>query len=190
MSAEPFTTELGVQVRFVGSTAAAPATPRRPASTKRGEFLLLGSRKSPRDRIRSQPTEPRSLTASPTLSYTALLDLRAVRLPLLRAAHARAARPADATVAGEDGEQPLSLRPAASRRGISGAQRGTIVHQLLATMDLRNPSLHDPMPTDVRALSPDFSAARRSARIFGPSRSATRAALCVPDRRDADNRRL
>ncbi len=41
---------------------------------------------------------------------------------------------------------------ARARSGLSGTQRGTLIHQLLAGMDLRSPSLRDSMPADVRAL--------------------------------------
>ena len=66
-----------------------------------------------------------------------------------------------------DGEQA----PARGRRprepAISGAQRGTLIHQLLATMDLRNPSLRDPMPADVRGLLAGLFGSTTFARLSG-----------------------
>jgi hypothetical protein len=56
---------------------------------------------------------------------------------------------ADST--GEDAEPPRAAAPSV-RAGLTGAQRGTLIHQVLAGMDLRNPSLREAMPTDVRAL--------------------------------------
>ena len=166
MAAEPFTTDLGVRVRFVESTAQAPASSRRPAIHDAGGVSVRGKQKVPRDPIR--PAEPRALPASPTLSYTALSTYeqcgyrfyvqRMLGLPDL---------PTPAHVAGEDGEQAPARRPPPSRSGISGAQRGTLVHQLLATMDLRNPSLHDPMPTDVRGLLAGLFGSTTFARLSG-----------------------
>jgi ATP-dependent exoDNAse (exonuclease V) beta subunit len=60
--------------------------------------------------------------------------------------------------AGDEGERPSAGAPAAaapasqSRAGLSGAQRGTVIHQVLAGIDLRAPSLRDPMPAEVRGL--------------------------------------
>ena len=55
-------------------------------------------------------------------------------------------------VAAGDADERSVGRPAPPRPGLSGVQRGTLIHQLLAGMDLRNPSLRDPMPAEVRAL--------------------------------------
>ncbi len=167
MAAEPFTTDLGVHVRFVGSTAPAPASSRRPAIHDAGGVSVRGKRKVPQDPIR--PAEPRALTASPTLSYTALSTYeqcgyrfyvqRVLGLP---------DPPTPAHVAGEDRRTaPGSAAAAAPRSGISGAQRGTLVHQLLATMDLRNPSLREPMPTDVRGLLAGLFGSSTFARLAG-----------------------
>jgi hypothetical protein len=52
---------------------------------------------------------------------------------------------------------PVAAAPAPAvasvvRGGSGGAQRGTLIHQVLAGIDLRAPSLRDRMPADVRAL--------------------------------------
>jgi len=54
--------------------------------------------------------------------------------------------------AGNAAEERAATPPAPARPGLSAAQRGTLIHQLLAGLNLRNPSLHDSMPADVRAL--------------------------------------
>ena len=130
-----------------------------------------------RSRQAESPPGPRSgppAAARCPASRDALLhrarDLRAVRLPLLRAARARAARPADARARRRRGRR--ARRPARRPRvrpppGLSGAERGTLIHQLLASIDLRNPSLRDPMPADVRALLTGLVASSTFARSRG-----------------------
>jgi len=165
MTPQQFTTDLGVLVRFVGSTT--PPPPRlRVAATDAGGLLNPYGSKLPQHQI--QPAEVRSLPASPTLSYTALSTYeqcgyrfyvqRMLGLPDL---------PTPAPVATGDGEQPLALRTAPQRPGLSGAQRGTIIHQLLATMDLRNPSLREEMPADVRALLAGLVGSTTFSRLSG-----------------------
>ena len=163
---EPFTTELGMLVRFVGSTAPVATSPGKAAFVDAGGLFGSQARKVPQDPI--QPAEPRSLPASPTLSYTALSTYeqcgyrfyvqRLLGLPDL---------PTPAPVADEDAEQRVSLRSAPPRAGLSGTQRGTLIHQLLATMDLRNPSLRDPMPADVRALLAGLVGSTTFSRLSG-----------------------
>ena len=75
--------------------------------------------------------------------------------------------PTPVPAAAADAEERAAGRPAPARPGLSGAQRGTLIHQLLAGMDLRNPSLRDPMPADVRALLAGLVGSTTFARISG-----------------------
>jgi ATP-dependent helicase/nuclease subunit A len=162
VTVEPFTTELGMLVRFVG--------PGAPAAPGAGGLLPRESAKVPQRLLDAYvaPADPRPLPTSPTLSYTALSTYeqcgyrfyvqRMLGLPDL---------PTPVTVAVDHAEQRVSLRPAPTRAGLSGAQRGTLIHQLLATMDLRNPSLRDPMPADVRALLAGLVGSTTFSRLSG-----------------------
>jgi ATP-dependent helicase/nuclease subunit A len=154
---EPFVTDLGVLVRFVSanSTQRAPVADAAPGA---------GGVSSPQDtKPLPEPVQagvPASFDARPvpmSLSYTALATYeqcgyrfyaqRVLGLPDLPNP---AAPPA---AAGDEGEQPATAAPALqSRAGLTGAQRGTLIHQVLAGMDLRTPSLRDPMPAEVRGL--------------------------------------
>jgi ATP-dependent exoDNAse (exonuclease V) beta subunit len=117
------------------------------------------------------PLDPHRLPAVRTLSYTALASYdqcayryyvqRVLGLPDLPTpvygppaeelrlgapATAAASRIAAATAAAA----AASGRP--PRVAISGAQRGILIHQLLAGIDFRAPALRDSMPADVRGL--------------------------------------
>jgi hypothetical protein len=67
----------------------------------------------------------------------------------------------------DDGERPSLSGPPPSRGGLTGAQRGTLIHQVLAGMDLRNPSLREAMPTDVRGLLAGLIGSSTFARLSG-----------------------
>ncbi|HWD68898.1 MAG TPA: PD-(D/E)XK nuclease family protein, partial [Solirubrobacteraceae bacterium] len=76
--------------------------------------------------------------------------------------------------AGGDGERPpLGAAPLTGspplRGGLTAAQRGTLLHQVLAGMDLRNPSLREAMPTDVRGLLAGLIGSSTFARLAGLS---------------------
>jgi hypothetical protein len=60
---------------------------------------------------------------------------------------------------------PAPEPPAPTRPTLSGADRGTLIHQLLASLDLRRPSLVDPMPADVRDLLTGLLASSTFARL-------------------------
>ena len=72
--------------------------------------------------------------------------------------------PAGAEPTGVADPPPLAAEPSPpAARSVGGTERGTLIHQLLAGLDLRGPTLSESMPDDVRALllsligSPTFS---------------------------------
>jgi len=156
---EPFVTDLGVLVRFVS----AHSVQRSLAAPDVGS--VLGPQDLKRFPEPGQPDQDPGLPAvsdvrpvPASLSYTALATYeqcgyrfyaqRVLGLPDL---------PNPVFVpAGDAEERPAAAAAAApapqSRAGLSGAQRGTLIHQVLAGMDLRTPSLRDPMPAEVRGL--------------------------------------
>jgi ATP-dependent helicase/nuclease subunit A len=159
---EPFVTDLGVLVRFVSANSAQ----RAPAALDAGSVIRPQDVKGFPDPGQPELGEPERGSGPPlvldgrpqpmSLSYTALATYeqcgyrfyaqRVLGLPDLP----NPAPPPAA--AGGDGEGPAAAAPPAPRSGLSGAQRGTLVHQVLAGMDLRTPSLRDPMPAEVRGL--------------------------------------
>jgi ATP-dependent exoDNAse (exonuclease V) beta subunit len=62
---------------------------------------------------------------------------------------------------------PATPPPPPGRGGLTAAQRGTLIHQVLAGMDLRNPSLREAMPTDVRGLLAGLIGSSTFARLAG-----------------------
>jgi ATP-dependent helicase/nuclease subunit A len=178
---EPFVTDLGVLVRFLGSgPIAAPAGP----GPSPGPLELAGAGAVWPERTERVPGEVstgppggREAKAAPgSLSYTALATYeqcgyrfyvqRVLGLPDLP-------NPAPAeAVSMEAG--PVAPTPAGSRAGgpgarggLTAAQRGTVIHQLLAALDLRNPSLREAMPTDVRGLLAGLIGSPTFARLAG-----------------------
>lgn len=139
----PFVTEHGVSVRFVGSAPEPPAVPAAPPPAP--------AQTPPQAPRPPQAPAPAALPLS--LSYTALATYeqcgyrfyvqRILGLPDL---------PTPPAPAQEAPEQPPGARPAPARPSLSAAERGTLIHHLLAGIDLRSPSLRDQMPADVRAL--------------------------------------
>ncbi len=137
-------TELGVRLRFVTT---APADP--PADSV--DVIPRGGGKRRQSRESSPPKfEPDPATRSPTspaysalsLSYSALALYercgyrfyveRVLRLPQVAS--------------------PMTAQTQPGGSGTVGTERGTLVHQLLAGLDLLRPVLSEPMPADVRAL--------------------------------------
>jgi ATP-dependent exoDNAse (exonuclease V) beta subunit len=159
MAAEPFTTDLGVRVRFVGPAIPAPDLSEQARSSDAGGLSGPHDQKVPQHREQLGPGAMRGPAAAarqlriPTLSYTALSTYEqcAYRFYVQRMLGLPDLATPQSVVGGDAGQAP-SLRPASPRTGLSATQRGTLIHQLLATMDLRNPSLRDPMPADIRAL--------------------------------------
>jgi len=167
----PFVTELGVRVSFVTETD-------RPDSVD--VFALQGGM-GRQDRQLEAPTvsppptptvsPPSAPTVSPppapgaqplisTLSYTALSTYEqcGYRFYVQRVLGlADAPTPAS----GPDPTSPATP----TRATLSGADRGTLIHQLLASLDLRRPSLADPMPADVRELLTGLIASSSFARL-------------------------
>ncbi len=179
IAAEPFVSDLGVLVRFVGAQhdseaqpgvgapepAPAWAAPPSVAPSPRGDALapvplapspLAGSRGAAAH-PGGDPLALERRRGPRSLSYTALslyercayryyvqrvLGLPDLPTPVLPDADERE-RPAGAVAA---------VPVAGVRPGRTAAQRGTLIHQLLASMDLRDPSLREAMPADVRAL--------------------------------------
>ena len=67
----------------------------------------------------------------------------------------------------QDGERPTPSAAPPPRGGLTAAQRGTLIHQVLAALDLRNPSLREAMPTDVRGLLAGLIGSATFARLAG-----------------------
>jgi ATP-dependent exoDNAse (exonuclease V) beta subunit len=166
---EPFVTADGVLVRFIGLSGA-PSQPsaaeQRGSAPDPGGVLLPDAAKPVPDLEQPAVADAGAVPAS--LSYTALATYeqcgyrfyaqRVLGLPDL---------PSPAYVPADDEVQwpatptftsatpvPAAAPAVASvvRGGSGGAQRGTLIHQVLAGIDLRSPSLRDAMPADVRAL--------------------------------------
>jgi ATP-dependent exoDNAse (exonuclease V) beta subunit len=182
---EPFVTEHGVLVRFIGATPA-PDTPLPPPlprdalqptaaldalqSTAAPDALQptaapdalqptaapdAGGVLCPGDAKRLPDTASPDTTAQPgSLSYTALATYEqcAYRFYVQRVLGLPDLPNPTPPPASEGDERRAAPPPARARTGLTGAQRGTLIHQVLAGMDLRNPSLRDAMPTDVRGL--------------------------------------
>jgi ATP-dependent helicase/nuclease subunit A len=154
---EPFVTDLGVLVRFISanSTRRAPAEPVADAAPDAGGVLVPQGPKPLPDPVQTGLPVSVDVRAVPmSLSYTALATYeqcgyrfyvqRVLGLPDL---------PSPVYVAAADAEErPVAVPAPQSRAGLGGAQRGTLIHQVLAGLDLRTPSLRDPMPADVRGL--------------------------------------
>jgi ATP-dependent helicase/nuclease subunit A len=156
---EPFVTDRGVLVRLIGVSTAPPAALAEDVPDAGGVLDPQGPKPLP------EPVQAAVSEASPvpaSLSYTALATYeqcgyrfyaqRVLGLPDLPSpVFVRAndddddVRPGATTAAGP-------VVASALRAGSGGAQRGTQIHQVLAGIDLRTPSLRDPMPADVRAL--------------------------------------
>ncbi|MGH2874398.1 MAG: 3'-5' exonuclease, partial [Solirubrobacteraceae bacterium] len=160
VGAEQFVTEHGVLVRFVGATPGAVAAPAAPvALAAPAAPVALDSLDAPvagsvlppvgAKRFADAPVPAAQDPAPPptSLSYTALATYeqcgyrfyvqRVLGLPDL---------PIPPRAGGA--AEPASAPPAGPT--LSGAQRGTLIHQLLAGIDLRAPSLREPMPAEVR----------------------------------------
>jgi ATP-dependent exoDNAse (exonuclease V) beta subunit len=136
-----FTTELGVRVRLIDRVEQALRERRASAGTP--------------SRLTIQPRATRSPTAAParpldphiaTLSYTALATYERCRYRFYteRILGLPEAPPLQ--------EAPTPDAPALPRRTLFGAARGTLIHELLASMDFKEPSLRESMPADIRAL--------------------------------------
>jgi ATP-dependent helicase/nuclease subunit A len=151
---EPFLTDHGVLVRFIGANSAQ----RSLAAPDEGSVLsAVQTKRFPETVQTGLPASFDSRPVPASLSYTALATYeqcgyrfyaqRVLGLPDL---------PSPVFVPAGDAEERSVAAPsraaAAPRAGLGGAQRGTLIHQILAGMDLRTPSLRDPMPAEVRAL--------------------------------------
>ena len=175
---EPFVTEHGVLVRFIGATSA-PATPLPHDAA--APFAAPEPRDAPPPFAAPEPRDAPQQTAAPdaggvlspggakrlpgaaspqahaqprSLSYTALATYEqcAYRFYVQRVLGLPDLPNPTPPPASEGDERRTEPPPAPARTGLTGAQRGTLIHQVLAGMDLRNPSLRDAMPTDVRGL--------------------------------------
>ncbi len=177
LAPESFVTDLGVLVRFVGaqpvSAQPIPATPvARAADADAGGQGHRYGANPPQRLLQTLNDAPASdpLPQPRSLSYTALaayeqcgyrfyvqrvLGLPDLPNPLPRAAHE------------ERESAPVQTVAAAGRGGLTGAQRGTLIHQVLAGMDLRSPSLRETMPADVRALLAGLIGSASFARLAG-----------------------
>ncbi len=142
----------GVRLRFVGATTAGGGSlraPAAPATARPAPVMapaLSTTWQAPVDLVASHPLQPRIST----LSYTALAlhDQCGYRFYVQRVL----GLPELPTPAlGDESAQAGGVQNAPTRGGLSAAQRGTLVHQLLASIDVRNPSLREAMPADVRA---------------------------------------
>jgi ATP-dependent exoDNAse (exonuclease V) beta subunit len=162
----PFATADGVLVRFIGLSSPPPPAEEEPPARDAGGVSVAGQRKPLPDL--EQPAVSQDPVAVPaSLSYTALATYeqcgyrfyaqRVLGLPDLPSPEYVRANDED-----DWPESPTAFpaaAPAATpavasvvRGGSGGAQRGTLIHQVLAGLDLRTPSLRDEMPADVRAL--------------------------------------
>ncbi|MGH2836016.1 MAG: RecB family exonuclease, partial [Solirubrobacteraceae bacterium] len=111
---------------------------------------------------------PATRAQATSLSYTALATYeqcgyrfyaqRVLGLPDL---------PNPALPAGGEQRGRAAGTAASVRGGLTGAQRGTLIHQVLAGMDLRDPSLREAMPTDVRGLLTGLIGSSTFARLAG-----------------------
>jgi ATP-dependent exoDNAse (exonuclease V) beta subunit len=81
-----------------------------------------------------------------TLSYTSLSSYE--RCPYRFYAERILGLPESPPIAPE----PEPDAPVLSRQTVRGAARGRLIHELLAGIDFRRPSLREPMPADIRAL--------------------------------------
>ena len=126
------------------------------------------------DSFRSPPASGHGTAVSTQHAQLHLVvGLRALRLPVLRRAHARVPQPPDA---------PPTPRPCRRRRvssfrsrydgkfgarwGTGGAAaRGTEIHAILAEIDFRGPNIPLGMPADVRPLIAQFSASSTFRRL-------------------------
>ncbi len=139
---EPFIGEFGVRTTFVTA----------PPPDAAGAVRTTGERRASRQ-LPPAPPEPDSGPALSSLSYSAFsvyeqcgyrfYTERVLGLPELPG-------PAGYPDESEMGAVPTQSPRAATRLG--GAERGTLIHELLAGLDFREPALTDPMPPDVRGL--------------------------------------
>ncbi|HEX3805062.1 MAG TPA: UvrD-helicase domain-containing protein [Solirubrobacteraceae bacterium] len=139
----PFVTELGVRVSFVTTSADQPNNPVDVSHLQGAE------RQQPPTPAATPIPEPDSRAAVASLSYTALATYEqcGYRYYVQRVLGLPEAQPL-----APDPEPAAPVPSAPARPALSGAARGTLIHDLLANIDLRQPSLRDQMPTDVRAL--------------------------------------
>jgi ATP-dependent helicase/nuclease subunit A len=156
----PFITDLGVRVSFVTRTEQPDPVDVIP--------LHAGKRQQLPAPTASPMPDPGFRPAIPTLSYTALSTYEqcGYRFYVQRVLGlADAPTPAPTPQAPTAPPAPAPEPPAPTRPTLSGADRGTLIHQLLASLDLRRPSLVDPMPADVRDLLTGLLASSTFARL-------------------------
>ncbi len=169
----PFVTDLGVRVSFVtetDQTESVDVIPLQGAKGRRSGQTLAPA--APPPHLDDRP-------AIGTLSYTALAlyeqcgyRFYVQRVLGLADAPTPASAPTAPTEAGM-AEPDLAMAapdsapspPEPMRTTLSGADRGTLIHQLLAGLDLRRPVLADPLPADVRELLTGLVASSTFARL-------------------------
>ena len=137
-------------MRFIG---AAPSVRRSTAPDPGGVSRAQQGAPEPAGPVLPAVAAPASWPQPTSLSYTALATYeqcgyrfylqRLLGLPDLPTPESPNLQGAEPSTVGVVVPAPAAL---------SGAERGTLLHQKLAGMDLRNPSLDEPMPADVRAL--------------------------------------
>ncbi len=143
LAPEPFISEFGVVTTFV------TVPPPDSGDVER----LTGGQGRPHLGLAPPPPEPDGGPTLSSLSYSAFAVYeqcgyrfyaeRVLGLP---------ERPAAADPASEAEQRAAPLQPSRSAPGLSGAERGTLIHELLASLDFREPALGDPMPPDVRGV--------------------------------------
>jgi ATP-dependent helicase/nuclease subunit A len=180
---DPFATDLGVLVRFVSAAPVGPAAPvapaaepaapaPEPAAPRAGSVMSPGTTKRFPDA--RTPAVPEAALRPASLSYTALAayeqcGYRYYVQHLLGLPDLPTPPPA---AAGSVGSAAAADREVVAPGVLSGAQRGTLVHQLLAGLDLRAPSLPEPtpqqpMPDDVRDLLAGLFVSATFSRLAG-----------------------
>jgi ATP-dependent exoDNAse (exonuclease V) beta subunit len=153
---EPFVTADGVLVRLIGFSSPSPSPEQRAPALDAGRVSRPGGGK-PFPEL-EQPAVADVAAAPASLSYTALATYEqcGYRFYVQRVLGLPDLPSPDYVPAIEEDVWPAAAAspalPSAARGASGGAQRGTQIHQVLAGIDLRTPSLREPMPADVRAL--------------------------------------
>jgi ATP-dependent helicase/nuclease subunit A len=153
----PFVTDLGVRVSFVtiASQSGDSVDVMHPDEAKRQQS-------PPQTTPEPEPDDAPSAPQIATLSYTALSTYE-------RCAYRFYAE----RVLGLPERPPIALPPepedsaVPSRPTISGSARGTLIHELLARIDFKNPSLAGSMPAEVRGALTGLLGSSTFARLAG-----------------------